>query len=193
MTKPPALSYDLEYDLRALEAMAANLTPYLYENEVFGTLPGDLPRLTLGGLLMRLYRLGRLDLDPAQRQRVSVARAAFERDRDQWLTHYENKLRHELRARLDALHRYLAECASERHGCAAGYPTQAEKRTMIEHLRQALAERNQRADDSEARLAEIDRKLRRLIDAGDFVSDERLKSAYSPDEFWWLYASVAEA
>ena len=39
---PPKLAFDLERDVRILSAMASSLTPYLYENEMYGYLEGDL-------------------------------------------------------------------------------------------------------------------------------------------------------
>src|SRR5579871_2702207 len=49
-----AIRYDLDRDVRTVEQMAARLTPYVYESELYGLMPGDLPKLTVGGLLMRL-------------------------------------------------------------------------------------------------------------------------------------------
>src|SRR6202022_2614455 len=53
----PTLGYDLDRDVRTLAAMAAGLKTYVYDSELYGLMPGDLPKLTVGGLLMRLRRL----------------------------------------------------------------------------------------------------------------------------------------
>jgi hypothetical protein len=191
---PPRLSYDLERDLRILVAMASNLTPYLYESEMYGYLSGDLPKLTLGGLLLRLYRLSRLDeiLDSEQQTMVREARANFETQKAQWAVHYEDKLRHELRSRIDAFRHYLNECFEDSQGCTANYPSQAEKRTMIEHLRAEAETRNALTEDLRARLVEIDRKLRDQLQESEFIFDERLRSVYPRDHFWWLYGYIVE-
>lgn len=193
-SRPPRLAYDLEHDVRALAAMASSLTPYLYEKETFGYLEGDLPRLTLGGLLLRLYRLSRLEslLNAAQQSLVQQARATAQAECARWAVHYENKLRHELRARLDALDIFLNECLDDRRNCAANYPSQAEKRTMIEHLRAEAQQLDLLTDELEARIKGVDQKLRHLLHEGEFISDECLQSVYPRDQFWWLYGEIPE-
>jgi len=191
----PKLSYDLERDLRVLVAMASHLTPYLYESEMYGFLASNLPKLTLGGLLLRLYRLSRLGkiLTPDQQKLVQEAQANFETQTSQWAVHYESKLQHELQSRIDAFRHYLNECFEDSQGCTANYPSQAEKRTMIEHLRTEVEGRNLLTDELRTRLGEIDRKLRNQFQESEFIFDERLMSVYPRGHFWWLYGYIAEA
>jgi hypothetical protein len=193
--QPPKLAFDLARDVRILSAMASNLTPYLYENEMYGYLSGDLPKLTLGGVLLRLYRLNRLGhlLDADQRSRVQQAQHQFETERIQWAAHYEMKLPRELGKRIHALDVFLQECHEDLQACAAGYPTQAEKRTMIEHLAAESGLRNCLDEELRTHLTQVDNKLRRSLEDGMFVFiDERLKEVYPPDQFWWLYGHIAE-
>jgi hypothetical protein len=192
--KPPTLAFDLEHDVQILSAMASNLTPYLYENEMYGYLSGDLPKLTLGGLLLRLYRLSRLDdiLNAEEHNIVQDARINFEAERSKWAVHYEAKLLHELTTRVDALERFLAECGEELRQCAADYPIQAEKRTIIEHLFDESTEHDIVPDELPVRLKQLDQKLRRLFAEGEFISDKRLEEVYPRNQFWWLYGYIAE-
>ena len=83
------MDYDPEPDLRALEAMASNLTPYLYEKELYGMLAQNLPRLTVGGLLLRLYRLRGVEpeLSEGQQRRLHDAALNFEQLRSEWMVH----------------------------------------------------------------------------------------------------------
>jgi len=194
-TNPPTLAFDLERDLRVLAAMATNLTPYLYEDEMYGYLGGDLPRLTLGGLLMRLYRLSRLQdrLTVEQQAVVEDARANFEAGRSKWAVHYESKLVNELRSRAEALLRFLDECTDDLVSCTASYPSQAEKRTMIEHLQEEAEGLNLLTEDHRALINVVDQKIRRVLRDGTFITDERLKDVYPRDKFWWLYGSVGES
>jgi len=193
-TKPPTLAFDLDRDLRALATMASNLTPYLYEDEMYGYLSGDLPNLTLGGLLLRLYRLGRLEnlLDADQQTMLQDSRINFEAECAKWAVHYETKLQQELHARLDAFDQFLNECGDDLPSCAANYPVQAEKRTIIEHLNDELVELEARPEEIENRLRHIDQKLRRLLVEGDFISDERLAAVYPKGRFWWMYGYIPE-
>lgn len=190
----PTLAYDLDRDVRVLSAMASNLTPYLYENETYGYLSGDLPKLTLGGLLMRLYRLTRLEsyLDSDQQDIVQNARLNFEAERSEWAVHYDSKIQNELRVRLDALDLFLSECGDDPQDCAAGYPSQAEKRLMIEHLRLEAEEHDVSTDDLRARLKQVDSKLQRLLNEGEFITDNRLKEVYPRPQFWWMYGHMGE-
>ncbi len=193
-TKPPTLAFDLDRDLRALATMASNLTPYLYEDEMYGYLSGDLPNLTLGGLLLRLYRLGRLEnlLDADQQTMLQDSRINFEAECAKWAVHYETKLQQELHARLDAFDQFLNECGDDLPSCAANYPVQAEKRTIIEHLNDELVELEARPEEIENRLRHIDQKLRRLLVESDFISDERLAAVYPKGRFWWMYGYIPE-
>lgn len=188
----PTLAFSLENDLRALAAMASNLTPYLYEKEMYGYLSGDLPRLTLGGILMRLYRLSHLErtLHPDQEQTVEDARASFDAARTKWAVHYDHKLLEELRARLNALEQYIEECREDLASCAAGYPSQAEKRVMIEHLQDEAETRGVLTDDLRRRIRQVDGNLRHYFREGSFITDTRLKDVYQPDPFWWMYGSL---
>lgn len=193
-TKPPTLAFDLDRDLRALATMASNLTPYLYEDEMYGYLSGDLPNLTLGGLLLRLYRLGHLEnlLDADQQTMLQDSRINFEAECAKWAVHYETKLQQELHARLDAFDQFLNECGDDLPSCAANYPVQAEKRTIIEHLNDELVELEARPEEIENRLRHIDQKLRRLLVESDFISDERLAAVYPKGRFWWMYGYIPE-
>jgi hypothetical protein len=191
--KSPALAYDLARDVRALGAMAANLTPYLYEKELYGYLSGDLPRLTVGGLLMRLYRLERLrdHLSPEQQNMVQDARINFEAEQSEWSVHYEMKLQQELEARLNALQRYLEDCREKRASCAEEYPVQAEKRLIIEHLSREAARLDVLSPEHQTRLRQLDTQLRRLLTDGPFITDPLLQEVYPRDEFWWMYGAIS--
>jgi len=191
--KSPALAYDLARDVRALGAMAANLTPYLYEKELYGYLSGDLPRLTVGGLLMRLYRLERLrdHLSPEQQNMVQDARINFEAEQSEWSVHYEMKLQQELEARLNALQRYLEDCREKRASCAEEYPVQAEKRLIIEHLSREAARLDVLSPEHQTRLRQLDTQLHRLLTDGPFITDPLLQEVYPRDEFWWMYGTIS--
>jgi hypothetical protein len=191
----PKLTFDLDRDLKTLAAMASGLTPYLYESEMYGYLDGDLPKLTLGGLLMRLHRLGHLapSLNTEQQTLISKAHATFETERSHWAVHYDQKLQHELQSRVDSFDQFLNEWAEDPSGSSANYPTQAEKRVMIKHLQQEATERGVLSDMYRTRITEIDQKLHHALTECDFIFDERLRDIYPHTEFWWLYACIVEA
>ena len=191
--KTPTLAFDLARDVRAVGAMAANLTPYLYEKELYGYLSGELPRLTVGGLLMRLYRLSRLSnqLSAEQQNTVQDAAINLEAEQSEWGVHYEAKIQQELEARINALTRFLEECREGNSTCAANYPIEAEKRVIIEHLRREAEELNVLPPELDTRLHQLDNQLRRLLTEGPFITDPMLEEVYPRDEFWWLYGFIA--
>ncbi|GAB4420865.1 MAG: hypothetical protein Kow00106_17580 [Anaerolineae bacterium] len=190
----PQLAFDLDRDVRALVAMAAHLTPWLYEDELYGYVGGNLPRLTLGGLLLRLYRLERLGshLSAEQLLQVQGARAQFDQARSQWAVHYEQKLRRELEARVHAFEQFLTDCEEDLSACALNYPVQAEKRTIIHHLVQEASALEIFENRLHGRIKELDRRLQGILQQGECLADERLCAVYSPTEFWWMYGSIAE-
>ena len=86
----------------------------------------------------------------------------------------------------------MQECGDNGQGCAAEYPSQAEKRTMIEHLRDEAERRDVLTEDLRARLKQVDARLQRVLHEGDFIMDDILTSAYPPEKFWWMYGYIAE-
>lgn len=185
---------DIEKKIEALIAMASNLTPYLYEKEVFGELGGSLPKLTIGGLLLRLHQLEHLapTLSPDQQSRIHDARINFEETRAEWAVHYEEKVLQEMESRLNAILYYLDECAKQEADCAAGWLNEAEKRTIIAHLHDIATQDDFLTSEISQLLAQVDGKIRRHFRTGDFLWDAILQDAYPHEDFWWLYGSMRE-
>lgn len=184
------MEYDPESDLRALEAMAANLTPYVYEEALFGTLSPNLPKLTVGALLLRLYRLKGLEdqLDPDQQNRLHDAQMNFERLRSEWITHYEAKIEQEIQSRLRTFKAFLNDYADNNALVREGYPAEAIHRTMLYHLSEEARHLEIWTDDFEDELDRQDGRLRAILAAGgEFLWAETLESLYPKSTFWWLY------
>ncbi len=190
-TTQPVIVFDLDREVRTVEAMAARLTPYIYEDELYGAMPGDLPRLTIGSFLMRLHRLEKLEdlLSPPQMMVVQDASRALDKIRKEWGVAYEGKLQRELKVRLTAINTFISECRDNPGACGDTYPSAIEKRVMAQEL----------ADEAEARgvvntplqqgLMNTDNNLRRFAGkGGHFVWDHRLEAVYPPDRYWYLYA-----
>ena len=188
-TVQPVIRFDLSKDIRIVEAMAARLTPYIYENELYGPMPGDLPRLTVGGLLMRLHRLAAVAdlLSPQQHDLLNAAQQQFDQVRKDWSVAYETKLSHELSARLTSLLQFIAECQDSPAHCGDLYPANAEKRAIVEALTDEAVARNIFTPALQAQLSGVDNKLRQFFSPGEFVWDARLKPAYPREKYWFLY------
>lgn len=186
--------YNIKRNLNALTAMASNLVPYLYEDELFGHLGGNLPKLTIGGLLMRVHQLRQLEpqLSAKQQQELHDAVMNWESERSEWMTHYEQKILRELESRLGALRWYLDDCAKDPGACNNGWLNEAEKRTMIEHLVTEAAEFDILTDELQGQLAGIDSNIRQFHKAGDFIWPAQLQDVYPQSTYWWLYGSMTD-
>ncbi len=199
--------YNPERDLQILEAMAAQLDPYLIEEELLwpitGSVPGGLPRLTVGGFLLREYRLTglRAGLDFAAQQRLEAALAQGRAALAAWPIRAGQKLLREAEMRLHLLDQFLRDCQDEAsaRACYENWRTEAEQRTLLYHVLAALE--TQPAVDPAALAAirasvvRIDGGLRGFAQAGgarEFLWDSTLARLYPPDEFWWLWTSPDE-
>ncbi len=189
------MEYDPAFDLRALEAMASNLTPYLYEKDLYGVISNDLPRLTVGGLLMRLHRLEGLQdkLSEEQRQRLHDARLNFEQLRSEWRSHYEDKIGQELHARLNNLSAFLEDYTDDQQRARSAYPAEATHRIIIEQLRREAQELEIWEEEFEDKLTRLDRRLRGILERNGktFVPPDGLQEVYPEEQYWWLYAYPA--
>jgi hypothetical protein len=181
--------YHIHQNLDALTAMASNLTPYLYETELFGHLGGTLPKLTVGGLLMRLYQLRHLtdDLTAEQDQQVHDAAMNLDAARHEWATHFEQKILKEIEARVNGIKGFLEEDAGMAVG---GWRNEAEKRTILQHLANEARHLDILPGDLADKIHHIDGRLRQIHHDGDFIWDKRLESAYPKGEYWWLYGGA---
>ncbi len=188
------MSYDPEQDLRALEAMAANLTPYLYESEIFGALSNSLPKLTVGGILLRRYRLMQLSesLDHQQQQRLHDALLNFEQQRSEWMVHYEEKLQQEAQARLRNLQAFNQDYQRDWRQVRDNHLTVASNRTIVYHVHVEAETYNAWEPSLHETLNRVDRGLGEMLEqGGEFVWDAALQPLYPAETFWWLYGKPA--
>ena len=179
----------LQKDLVALEAMAAEMDEYLKSDVLFWPLVhGDLPRLTLGGYLMRQHRLlGLRDLLSMQEQdRLHRAINTYHEALEEKVVRFENKAHEELAARLRQWQTYLGEV--KQGTGAAYYESAVEPRAMIEALTAQLRVQPYRLQpDVPQKLALLDRQLRHVWEPGDFVWPQEWQPAYPREKYWWLY------
>lgn len=181
---------DPEVDLQVAEAMTAVLEEYLVRDELYRTLmlPGGEQNLqmTLGSLLTRLHRLTSVQAtlpEPLQARIASVdqeARATIYSLR----TRAHERLRREVKARLDSLRWYLDDCPGDHPRCRAEYPFEIRNRQRIEEIRKEL---ETLPADLQERLNAIDSSIRSMARTTGFVWDEQLQVTYPPQPYWYLY------
>src|SRR5258708_9043261 len=100
-----AIRYDLDRDVKTAGEMAARLKPYIYEEELYGQMPDDLPKLTVGGLLMRLHGLSAIlgELASKQREVVQEAQKKLDESRRDWAAALAAQLHRDSQTRLTPL------------------------------------------------------------------------------------------
>lgn len=179
----------LHNDLVALEAMAAEMADYLDSDILFWPMTeGDLPRLTLGGYLMRQHRLlGLRDLLSMQEQdRLHRAINQYHKSLEERVVRFENRAHEELEARLRQWRGYLSEL--KEGASVAYYESAVEPRAMIEALiAQLRVQPYQLQSEIPQKLALLDRQLRHVWQPGAFIWPNEWKQAYPSEKFWWLY------
>jgi hypothetical protein len=179
-------NYSIEGDLKEAQAMTAALTPYVYEKELYGKIGSNLPRLTLGAVLLRLRRLQALRGQMSAQQAAAFDRAVAQHEsiRREWTSHYDKKLEEEVASRVRDIQSYLKECREEPKLAAGAYMPEALRRTMIEEILNVM----QDTASVKMRVKETDSGLRRIGQETDFIWSPVLRAIYPPESYWWLYS-----
>lgn len=181
----------LTTDLTILEAMAAGMNDYLMSKTLWQTIQIGMPQLTLGGYLMRQYRLLALSdvlLNESERARLKEAVSQFDQALSGKETYFEQKARRELEARLRQWDEYLRELERENADSAAYYPATVETRAMIAAIGDQLQTGSYQLEaDIVSKINSLDGKLRQHWTPGEFVWPSEWQPAYPRDRYWWLY------
>lgn len=185
-------SYDFTKDLREAKLMVDNLESYVRGDELYQTVGGffsKIPSLTVGAVLMRLRRLNDLNsyLDDAQRQTFTEINQKFETTREDWRTHYEEKLVREAHSRLDAMHNFFRECQDSLQNCAGLYRPEILRRTIVQEIMYEMTHLKLSEADLTRKVRGTDGKLRGVLRSADFQWADVLRPAYPEKDFWWLY------
>lgn len=178
----------LQRDVEVLVAMAAEMAAYLASDSDYWPLGGSLPKLTLGGYLLRQHRLVALadQLSPAQWQQVETAVAQFNEAIADKVVRVERLAHGELARRLRQWSSYLSERQQSQK--AINYETAVENRAIIEALIQFLQQRPYELDGRLMQQLQVwDNGLRQQWQPGPFVWAEGWQAAYSAEDYWWLY------
>jgi len=181
----------LQRDLEIVTAMADEMGGYLDSDVLFWPMKtSGMPKLTVGGYLMRQFRLLALGdaLDAAEQQQLSQTVSLFNRALIERVVRFEQKATRELDARMRQWGEFLRDLEKERDVSRAGYGTAVEARAMITALVEKLQKRPyQLPPRTMTRLDLLDANLRRFWEPGPFVWAEEWQPAYPQTDFWWLY------
>ena len=184
----------VEYDLRYLETAVELLEDYLLAKEIYWKMsaisPPDEPRfpaLTLGGVLLAEARVSGRRLTTSQDQRRSILINEIDRIQMKWRTAWRNRVKDEYRSRLDLWRNFLEEFREDPPGNFDRYGYEVSRRVML-HL---LAEDIENIPVSQVELlAGLDRILKGLMVAGEFVWADELREGFPPESFPYLYLTL---
>jgi hypothetical protein len=153
---------------------------------------GRMPKLTLGGYLMRQHRLlGLRDrLDGSERERLDATITQFNQAFEERIVRLEQKAHRELDARLRQWSEFLKDLEWEKFAAIASYKSAVETRMMIAAIMELLQTAPLRLESRIGRQVRLlDANLRRQWRTGDFVWPDEWKPAYPAGEYWWLYGT----
>ena len=184
----------LAQDVTILAEMAGEMDEYLRSDVLFWQMmKGSLPKLTLGGYLMRQHRLLALpELLSAEEQAVvDTAVTQFNHALVEKIVRLEQKGHQELEARIRQWAEYLKDFRWERGAAISGYTSAVETRVMITAVTDKLQMPPYQLDSRiTEQIALLDGNLRSRWRSGYFLWPEAWQPAYPQADYWYLYGAV---
>jgi hypothetical protein len=186
----------LREDLKILEAMAAEMDEYLRSQVLFWPMSqSNLPRLTIGGYLMRQHRLQELStlLSESELTRRDKAVVIFNQSLVEKVVSFEDRAHQEAHARLRQWGEYVKELHDRNLAVADFYHAHVQTRAMIASLIAKLEMPPYELDERvPSQLETYDRVVRNFWHRGDFVWPAEWQPAYPQTGYWWLYGRPRE-
>lgn len=184
----------LAQDVTILAEMAGEMDDYLRSDVLFWQMmKGGLPKLTLGGYLMRQHRLLALPnlLSAEEQAVVDTAVAQFNQTLVEKIVRLEQKAHQELEARIRQWGEYLKDFRWEQGAAVAGYTSAVETRVMMTAVTDKLQMPPYQIDSRiSEQIALLDGNLRSRWRSGPFLWPEAWQPAYPKGEYWYLYGAV---
>jgi hypothetical protein len=184
----------LAQDVTILAEMAGEMADYLRSDVLYWQMmKGGLPKLTLGGYLMRQHRLLALPelLTDEEQVVVDTAVAQFNHALVEKIVRLEQKAHQELEARIRQWGEYLKDFRWERGEAVAGYASAVENRVMITAVTDKLQMPPYQIDPRiTEKITLLDGNLRTRWRSGSFLWPEAWQSAYPKSDYWYLYGTV---
>lgn len=181
----------LAHDLMIMEEMATNMAAYLDSDVIDWTIPrANMPRLTIGGYLMRQRRLSALreNLSVEDQARLDEAIKQFNDALEERVVRFEKRAHQELHMRIAewiGILRDLKRRAAAEENYYAGI---VDTRIVIKELLDKLQTPPYKVKEGiQEELVTIDILLKNRFSEGDYVWDPIWEATYPRDEYWWLY------
>lgn len=189
-TKVSTLSQDLD----VLEAMTAEMADYLDSNVLYWNMvKGNMPKLTLGGYLMREHRLTHLTalLNEQEQKRLTAALQAYKEAAAERVVRFETHAHEELGVRSRQWGSYIEDLHRDGVRVGVNYKTAVENRAMLEALVDRLETPPYQLNRAAyGNLAMMDQGLKPYWKKDGFVWPEEWQPAYPQAKYWWLYGNI---
>lgn len=172
-----------EKDKAYLEAGIPDLEQYLLSDELYWPVTArgyDLPRLTIGGLLLAKARL------EARGERIEALLARLDAVRSKWRAAWGTKAGREFRSRFRLWNNYLTDYRQNPEGHADAYPHEVGNRVMLQLL---LSELPSAPPEREA-LSRLDSILRASFLPANFIWETGLQPGFPREAYWFLYGKL---
>lgn len=177
-------------DIAIVVAMSEELEDYLRHDVLFWPMSvSTMPRLTLGGLFMRLHRLSALrdQLTPEKRTLFDQAQVRVNDVLANQTVATEQRAHQEIEARLRQWQTSMRDWL-QNAPTPAFYATSVEVRVILSALFDKLSTPPYRLDSELIqRLQGLDQALRGRWQSGEFIWPSAWQPAYPHQRYWWLY------
>ena len=181
------------HDLTIMEEMAANMALYLDSDVVDWTIPqANMPRLTIGGYLMRQQRLLAFQdiLSAKDQVRLVEAISQFNADLKERVVRFEVRAHQELHMRIAEWIGFLRDLKRYSAVEVNYYARIVDTRVVMKELLDKLQTPPYKLDEGVLdEVLTIDRLLMSRFTKGGFVWDPMWEAAYPRSEYWWLYGT----
>lgn len=183
MERQPGKNRLISKDKAFLEASIPDFNAYLLSDELLWpvtTRGQELPRLTIGGVLLARARL------MAAGEPIESLIAELDVIRSKWRVAWETKAGREIRMRSRLWSNYLEDYRRDPYRYAGTYHQEVRTRVMIHFL---IEEYPQVPPEGEL-IDSLDVILKRFFIPGDFIWDAELQNGFPIDKFWFLYGTL---
>ena len=140
----------------------------------------DLPRLTVGGILLAKARL------EARGERIEPLVTQLDVVRSKWRVVWAAKASRGIQARMRLWGNYLSDYRHNPEGHADAYPHEVRYRVMLYLLLAELPT----PPPEQKELTQLDSLLRVILLSGDFIWEADLQSGFPHEIYWYLYGKL---
>lgn len=178
-----------EQDLAFFQAGIQELTDYLLSGELYWPLSlgaANLPRLTIGGLLLARTRLRAHSISPAAQGDLATLEGQMNAVRTKWRSAWERKAGREVRARLDLWRNYLSDYRDSPEGHAHAYPHEVQWRVILQLLSSEFVLPPKELET----LSNLDAIVKFHWLPGGFIWEADLATAFPQPDYWFLYGQL---